>query len=264
MQELHFDEMERAEEVIRVKELMGLIKGFTTKHWIAAGIFGAVLFATGFLFFNHPLPGLLFVLFAPLYPIWKAKHWEEQRKLQLAIQFKQALEVISSYIAAGRSVESAFRECLKDLVFLFPDPNSPIMKELRLIVKKLDHGEPVEKALTEFSLKADQEDIRNFAEVFVMCKRNGGSLVEVLSKTVQMIGEKLEIQQDIAVLIAQKKFESKVLMGAPFAFLFLLKISSPDYMAPLYSGQGRLIMIISMLMLGLCAVITKKITDIKV
>lgn len=237
---------------------------YSKKEVIATFAAAVVGLLTGWLFFDRWIAGILLALFAPLYPRWRRKEWEEQKRFQLALQFKQALEIIGSYLSAGRSIESAFKESMKELNFLFPDPATPIRIEMSRINRQVDNGEPIEKVLYEFAIRKEQEDILNFSEVFLICKRTGGNLSEVLRKTIQMISEKLEIQQDISILIAQKQLESRLMMGAPFAFLLLLKISSPEYMEPLYEGQGIVMMIISMILLAISAVITNKITSIKV
>ena len=66
----------------------------------------------------------------------------------------------------------------------------------------------------------------------------GGDLVEVVRRTSNIIGEKLDIQQEITVMIAQKKFESKAILVAPIFMISFMNVSSPDYMLPMYSGVG--------------------------
>ncbi|MOA58169.1 hypothetical protein D3C78_1825110 [compost metagenome] len=80
-----------------------------------------------------------------------------------------------------------------------------------------------------------------------------------------MIGEKIEVKLEIEVLIAGKKFESTAMMFAPLLLIAGLTMFSGDYMAPLYDGlQGRLVMTASLLVLGGCFYVSKRIMDIKV
>ncbi|MNR58056.1 hypothetical protein D3C85_1789660 [compost metagenome] len=65
-------------------------------------------------------------------------------------------------------------------------------------------------------------------------------------------------------MIAQKRFESRVLVVAPIVIVAVLAFSSPEYMEPLYKGSGILIMSICLLLLGACFVLTQKIMNIKV
>ena len=67
------------------------------------------------------------------------------------------------------------------------------------------------------------------------------------------------MEQEISVQIAQKRFESKVLTVIPIAVIGLLKISSADYMEPLYHDVGRMVMSISLLLLAMSMYWTKRI-----
>ncbi|WNQ09134.1 type II secretion system F family protein [Paenibacillus aurantius] len=239
--------------------LTGKEKGF---HLLLAG---CLLFAAGYLFYKSFLIAAMCSCLALLYPRIVVKGMIRKRKEQLNGQFKQALYSLATSLSAGKSVENAFRDVLQDLMLLYPDPSTPILKEFRRIAGKLDRGETVEQALSDLSERADLDDIRSFTEVFVICKRSGGNLIEVMRRTSNMIGEKVEIKQEIQVLIAQKRFEAKVLGAAPLAIIALLSLSSPDYMAPLYDGaSGMAIMTLSLILLAGCLAIIIKIMDIKV
>jgi len=101
--------------------------------------------------------------------------------------------------------------------------------------------------------------------VFSTCKRTGGDLVEVIRRTSNIISNKIETQQEIAVLISQKKLEAKILSIAPFAIVALISFSSKDYMEPLYQfGIGTVVMTISLIILVISYLLTKWIMNIKV
>ncbi|GJM78246.1 hypothetical protein HMSSN139_07420 [Paenibacillus sp. HMSSN-139] len=108
------------------------------------------------------------------------------------------------------------------------------------------------------------EDIDNFADVFTTCKRSGGDLVEVVRRTSNLIGEKLEISQEIGVMIAQKRFEAKAMLAAPVLFLLFMQMTSPDYMRPLHHGSGLLISGLALLLFAVCAWLMLKIIDIRI
>jgi tight adherence protein B len=188
-----------------------------------------------------------------------------RRKSELNDQFKQALFSLSSSLSAGRSFENSIIETVQDLQMLYANPQTYIIVEFNIIVQKLRNGENVETALRQFSERADMDDIRNFSDVLSICKRSGGNLVEVIRRTAAMIGEKIELQQDISLLVAQKRFESRILSFAPLIIVALLSFSSPDYMLPLYEGIiGHLIMTVALILLFLCFTLTNKIMDIQV
>jgi tight adherence protein B len=235
------------------------------KEYVIAFLMASIcLFFIGIIFFKSILMAFFFSLFGLFYPKIRSKELMLKRKAELNIQFKQALYILSSSLAAGKSVESAFQESIQDLKMLFPDEQTYIRIEFESISRRLENGESIEKILHDFSTRAGIEDISSFADVFVICKRTGGNMVDVMRNTANIIGEKIAIQQEIAVMISQKRFESKVLTFTPVFFVAILSYTSADYMAPLYQGKGTAVMVFALLLLILCYLINKKIMDIKV
>ena len=225
---------------------------------------GSLLYLLGIIFFRHPLIALFLALLAFFYPRHRRKELLRRRREELTRQFGQALLMLASSLSAGRSLENAFQASLKDLRYLYPDPNTDIIREFSWIAQKLSNGETIEKIMQQLSHRTQLEDIRQFYEVLSVCKRTGGNLVEVIRQTAYMISEKQEIQQDIAVIVAQKKFEAKILNLAPIVFVAVLNITSPDYMAPLFAGPGRMVMIAALALLSLAYFINRQIMNIKV
>jgi tight adherence protein B len=207
-----------------------------------SGLTGAAAFAVGMVFFNHPLWAAAMLVSAAAVPALYRRHKRTRRKLQLTDQFQQALHVLSAAVAAGKSLETAMADALQDLAQLYPDPNTPINQEWRAIVQRLSNGVPIEQAFADWARRSEVEDIRNFAEVLAIAKRQGGNLVEVIRRSVLVMSEKIDTQREIRILLARKRWESRLLCAAPVLFVAALRLSSPDYMDPLYHGAGRLIM----------------------
>lgn len=231
---------------------------------ISVLIGGCLFFAIGYLFYGHLIPSLMLGtggLAAP--KVWR-RHMLDKRRKTLNLHFKQALYSLSSSLSAGRSVENGFRDAVQDLLLLDPGGSSDLIFELRVIVSRLEYGEPIESALQDFAERADMEDMTNFADVFTTCKRTGGDLVEVVRRTSSIIGEKLDIQQELTVMMAQKRFESKALLAAPFALVLFMNMTSPDYMEPMRSGAGIVISTAALAALGGCFWWIARMMDIKV
>lgn len=225
---------------------------------------GTAFFTLGYTFF-HALPLALLLSLSGLYtPKFWSRYLLRRRRENLSLHFKQALYSLSSSLAAGRSVENGFREAIDDLRLLYPDGDNDVMRELAIICARMEYGQPIEEALLDFSRRAAMEDIDNFADVFTTCKRSGGDLVEVIRRTSNLIGEKLEITQEISVMIAQKRFEAKAMLAAPVLFLLFMQLTSPDYMRPLHQGAGLLISGLALLLYAICAWLMLKIINIRV
>lgn len=172
---------------------------------------------------------------------------------------------LSSALSVGKSVESGFRDCLKDLEVIYPDPNTDIIVEISYILRGIGMNATTESMLQQFADRAHIEDIDNFVDVFVTCKRAGGDIIEVIRSTSNTIGEKIEIKQDIATSLSGQKFEFQFLMVMPVAMILLLSISAKDYMAPVFSGIiGRVVMTIAIGLFGVAYVVGSKIMKVEV
>ncbi|OAB46334.1 type II secretion system F family protein [Paenibacillus glacialis] len=224
---------------------------------------GFLFYGIGYLFYHQWIVSLLIACNAWFVPRYWRTHMLNRRRAAMNLHFKQALFSLSSSLSAGRSVENGFREAVQDLRMLDPEAENDLIMELNIICARLEYGEPIEEALQDFSRRAVMEDITNFADVFTTCKRTGGDLVEVVRRTSTIIGEKLDIQQEISVMIAQKKFESKAILVAPILMILFMNLSSPDYMLPMYSGIGFIISTLSLAVLGACTIWISKIMNIK-
>jgi len=229
----------------------------------------AVLLGSGFCFlavwllYRQPivaalaLPGGLFA------PGLLRRRLQRQRQERLRRSFKDMLQALSSLLSAGRSVENAFAALEGDLELLIGNAKADILVEIRAVVNRCRNGEPLEAPLLDFAERSGLEEVRSFAEVISICKRAGGDLMEVVRRTAGMIGEKMEVELELMVLLAQKRLESRLLMGMPFAFVGLLGFFAGDYMNGLHQGIGWVILTGCLILLGLCCWWILRIMDIR-
>lgn len=179
-------------------------------------IASVVLLAIGYLFFQNIIISILLCGFSLFYPGMKRKSLIKKRKHILNMQFKDALYSLSSSLSAGRAVEGAFKAILGDMKILYPDENTFITNEFELINRKVENNDTIESALQEFAARADIDDITNFVDVFVICKNTGGNLIEVIKNTSNIINQKIEIRNEIDLMIAEQKYSQKILSIMPF------------------------------------------------
>ncbi|MDQ0111153.1 type II secretion system F family protein [Paenibacillus harenae] len=234
-----------------------------TQFASTAGVGALALFAAAYLFYHSLIVAALLAMLGVMTPRYRRAALLQQRKDRLKLQFKEALFSLVSSLAAGRSIENAFVSTLDDLRLLYPDPRTELLIEFQIISNRLDNAVPLEQALRNFAERAGIDEITQFADALAACKRSGGDLIEVMKRTSAIIGEKLETEQEIAVMIAQKRFEGKIMMAVPFVFLGFLSFAAPDYMAPLYSGPGYLLLTAALGMLLFCFWIMSKMMDIR-
>jgi tight adherence protein B len=90
-------------------------------------------------------------------------------------------------------------------------------------------------------------------------------MAAIVRSSAGLLGEKMEVEREIAVMTAGKRFESRLMMGAPFAFIIMLNAMAPEYMAPLYgSAAGLAILTGGLAALAGCAWLIRKFMSIDV
>lgn len=198
-----------------------------------------------------------------LYPKRYAQALCRRRKNKLRQQFKEALHALSSLLSAGRSVENAFLYLEQDLALLLGHTKSDLMKELGVIANRLRNGDPLDVPLQDFARRSDLAEVRSFADVITICKKAGGDMIEVVRNTSQFIGEKLDVELEVSVLIAQKRFESRIMMAMPYLFVGMLGFVASDYMEPIHQGFGWVLLTVVFIALLGCSWWMGRIMDIK-
>ena len=117
----------------------------------------------------------------------------------------------------------------------------------------------------QFAERAHLEDIENFTDIFVTCKRTGGDLIEVMRSTSSTIGEKIEVKQEIDTTISGKKFEFNTMMAMPVVMVLFLTVTSGDYMEPVFTTiPGKLAMTAAIGIFGISYLVGSKLMKIRV
>ena len=172
---------------------------------------------------------------------------------------------LSSALSVGKSVETGIRDSLNDLRVIYPDPDTDIIKELEYILRGIGMNNTIEEMFGQFAERAHIEDIDNFVDIFVTCKRTGGDLIEVMRTTSNTIGEKIEIKQEINTMISGKKYEFNFMMIMPVILVEFLALTSGDYMRPVFTQiPGIMAMTVAIAIFVLAYVVGSKIMKIEI
>lgn len=231
--------------------------------WSLVGV--AVIFVIGLIFYNNVIWSLVVALIGIKYKDIKRKDIIYKRKQDLLIQFKEMLYSVSSSLSAGKSVEAAFKEAYEDMITIFGERKDIyILEELLSINRKLEMNYTLEEALQDLAQRSGLDDIKTFADVFIACNKTGGNLNKVIQNSSQVIGDKIEIKQEISVLISGKRLEAKILTFIPFILILLMGVMAPDLLKNLYTTMGRVLSTIALIIIGIATLWSNKITNIEV
>lgn len=175
-----------------------------------------------------------------------------------------ALTALAGALKAGYSVDHALTETWREMTLLYGE-NALISREFGRMQSRLEMNRRPEEVFVEFAERSRLEDAEVFAEVFAVAGRSGGDLILVISRTTEMIGEKLRAEQEIRTAIRARQFEQKIMNGMPLGILGYMEVVSSGYLSPVYGTvSGVLIMSLGLVLYGAAYLLGKKLTEIEV
>ena len=210
---------------------------------------------------------IIFCILLPLLSIPGQRKYEayliNRQKKELSKQFRDLLYSLSASFSASKQMKEALKESLPVLLLLYGE-NSLLIKEISQIVRKMEESRDSEESLlSDFAERSADGEIQSFVDVYLICRKSGGNLIQVISKTVEVLIEKLDITREIQKMTAQKRFESMIITAIPLLMLLFLQCSSPDFTAVLYETlAGRLLMTLALLGTVVASCWSRKITEI--
>lgn len=206
--------------------------------------------------------GLLPIVF--LFLQRKKRELARKQRQDLSVQFKDLILSVSANQKAGYSIENAFRESYRDMAMLYGE-GSIICTELRHILTGLDNNIVLEQLLYGLGMRSGLSDVVQFADVFLIAKRNGGNMTDILAKTAAVIEQKTETDKEIQLMIGAKKMEQKIMNMVPFLIIFYISSTSKGFFDVLYHNLiGVIIMTVCLGFYLAAYLLSGRIVDIEV
>ncbi len=195
------------------------------------------------------------------YHKWKLK----RKSAQLKEEFLELNRMLISELHAGKSLEMAYREIYYRLANDSRNYQPNMQAELKQWCKKMDMGITLPEIMNDFAERCNDDHITQFVNMLEVAKSSGSSLLDVINFTDRMIGEGVQIERELSVLIAEKKLEQVVMSVAPILLLYVMQQFSYDFVSPLYeTAIGRLLMTIALSVFAGCFLWSKRMTEIDI
>jgi len=170
---------------------------------------------------------------------------------------------LSSLLSIGKSFESAFMTSVIEMqnegsVYV-------LLKDLEHIIVCFEMNMSITDALSTLTTKYPIETLLNFSKIVEVAIIQGGSIESIIESTVTMIREKNDVENELEVIITQKKFELIILLSFVPLMILYLRIVTSDFEDLMYGSiSGKGIMLICLLLYLASGYIGKKIVSIKV
>ncbi len=210
-----------------------------------------------FLFFMLPL----------LFPWMKWQRKKERRKQNQILQkeFREMMLSISNSLSVGYSLENALQTAKDDLKLYHGGKEGALQKELELLIISLKINEPVEKLLLQMAEKVDLEEMKQFAEITVIVRKNGGNLIEIIGKTVEHLSQSMQLKEEIQTMTAAKQMEKNIMSVMPYFIVLYVRMANPGYFTVLYDTIfGTMISTIALILLVVANLWAERVVAIEI
>ena len=198
---------------------------------VSLGLSGLV----AWLFYRSPWGMLLFPAVCLAYAGVFRGEQRKKRQERLMLEFQAVMQALSTALLAGYSMENAWRDAEREITALY-GKESLMLPEVRRINAAVRLNEPVEQLLAEFAKRSACEEIESFAAIFLFAKRSGGDFVKIIQTTVKKLTGRMEVEQEIATVLAGKRLEGRVMNAMPLLILAYMTLTSGDFLDVLYGN----------------------------
>lgn len=218
----------------------------------------------GKLFYDSWISSLLGIVMLPFLFCQKEKKLAKIRREKLSLEFKDFILAFSASLKAGYSAENAMVQAGKDLEHMY-GKETAMIAECRRIEKQLLNNQLPEILLSDFAKRSGQDEIKDFSAIFMIAKRSGGNLNDIIRNTAEVISEKIEVKREIELLFAAKKMEQNIMNVVPIAIIGYVRLTTPEYFDAMYHNAfGIIIMTLCLLVYAGAYFLSVKIMDIEV
>ena len=207
------------------------------RFYIYSAVCGIVL--TSLLFFLRAplwaLPGALLVGGLGL-PRWFVSFRRTRRVKAFLEEFPNALDIIVRAVKSGLPLNDAIR-------LIANESPEPVRSEFRRIVDSQQLGMSVPDAAMRMSETMPCSEAGFFGIVIQIQSQAGGNLSEALGNLSRVLRDRKKMKAKVQALSMEAKASAVIIGALPFVVAFLVYLSSPNYIMPLFTTSvGNLIL----------------------
>ncbi|MCC7266806.1 MAG: type II secretion system F family protein [Caulobacteraceae bacterium] len=205
--------------------------------WIVSAVIGTVMLAVGWVVTGKPLIALGLGFAAGLgLPRWVVGMLGARRMGKFTASFSDAMDVIVRGIKSGLPVQ----DCLKIIARESPQP---LADEFKRLVESLGMGMSVDQATDKMYERMPTTEVKFFQIVLSIQAKTGGNLAEALSNLSGVLRARKMMKEKIKALSSEAVASALIIGSLPPGVVLLICITSPTYMAPMFTDPRGHIML---------------------
>jgi tight adherence protein B len=228
--------------------------------WIASGVSGVLVGAVVWLM----APGLPIIV--PLLaafvgtlglPRWVVGRLTKRRQYKFIDEFANAIDVIVRGVKSGLPLI----ECLNIIARESPQP---IAAEFTELVEQQRVGIPLAEGFERMMVRMPLAEVRFFAIVIAIQQQAGGNLSEALGNLSGVLRDRKRLSAKVRALSAEAKASAAVLGALPFIVMLLVYITTPSYIALLWTTRmGQFLLVAAGFWMTCGILVMKKMINFK-
>lgn len=182
----------------------------------------------------------------------------EKRIKAYAAQMVDGLQLLSNGIRAGLSVPQAIGMIVEEMP-------APISQEFNILLQQNRIGVPLEECFDNLAKRVPSEDNDMFVSSVNILRETGGNLAETFDTIIEVIRERVRLQQKADTAIAAGMMQALTIGSMPFFLGVVFFIQDPNSMMPLFTTPLGIVLLIIALALDFTGIfVILKIVKIKI
>lgn len=238
-----------------------------SQHILFYIVFSILLTGVFWLFYHIlSLPIIFgFLVGIPLEKMY-AQSTVRKRQLALRLQFKDFLASMSVAVRAGNVEKQAIKAALEDLKLSYNE-KADIVKEVEnMIVQSEGGGIELKLLFEDLAERSGIEDISSFATIYSVIEGKSDRFGDILTQTEQIIGDKIEIEQEIETTITAAKSETMTMLCMPVVIVIAMSLMGKGLLDSLFNTwwPGHIVATIAIGIFCISFVLAIKATDVEI
>jgi tight adherence protein B len=208
------------------------------KFWIASAVSGAVGFVLAFVVGGHPLGAAVMAFGTGLgLPRWVLGYLKKRREKAFLKALPDAVDVIVRGIKAGLPL-------FESIKVVAADAPEPLKSEFTAIIETQTIGMPLGEACARLYERMPLPEANFFGIVVAIQQKSGGNLSEALGNLSKVLRDRKKMAERIQAMSMEAKASAGIIGSLPPAVMLMVWISTPDYIALLWTHQlGQLMLV---------------------
>jgi tight adherence protein B len=224
----------------------------TQKFWIISGVLAAAAFMLAFIAGGGLLGagGLAFAAGFGL-PRWILGYLKKRRETAFLKALPDAVDVIVRGIKAGLPL-------FESIKVVAADAPEPLKGEFLAIIETQAIGMPLGEACARLFERMPLPEANFFGIVVAIQQKSGGNLSEALGNLSKVLRDRKKMRDKIQAMSMEAKASAGIIGSLPPAVMCLVWLSTPDYIALLWTNHTGQLMLVGCLLWMTCGILVMK------